>query len=303
MQTLAEKLLSLERNVVVASRALEFWRKQIELHGEKKAEQFYVHIGLNHIEKKSIEWEGLKLSREPTEIEKLCVKSIASAQDGSQESVGKILLDGRNGLIEQGIKAIQKLTPAEYHELILTVPKEQRNALRDELESVFIRGRKLVASELSKQKAFKQTALTTDDEDELDDLTDLTDSRIANDVQSRITAAASRFALLGLTGTALWNAVDNEINTGSVSYIDRAARGLATRLLNFGRFREAQDRSDEWSRVEYSAILDQNVCSPCAAEDGQSATDESDLTPVPNPDCEGGDWCRCFHVFIAEGIM
>jgi hypothetical protein len=160
------------------------------------------------------------------------------------------------------------------------------------------KGKSIVAG-----SAFKQAQPTEDDDSELDDLADLTDARVANDIQSRITAAASRFALLGLTGKALWDAVANEINTGSISYIDRAATGLANRVLNFGRSREAEDRKDDWARVEYSALLDANVCDPCASEDGQEASDESDLTPVPNPDCAGGDWCRCFHVFIAEGVM
>jgi hypothetical protein len=142
-----------------------------------------------------------------------------------------------------------------------------------------------------------------DEFDLLDDLVDVTDSRIANDVQSRIIAATTRFRLLNLSGAALWKAVEDEIRLGSVSYIDRASTGLANRVINIGRKDEAQRRSDEWQRVEYSALLDQNVCGPCAAEDGKEAENENDLTPVPNAECEGGDWCRCFHVYVAEGNM
>src|SRR6266851_8642293 len=123
----------------------------------------------------------------------------------------------------------------------------------------------------------KQTA--EDEFDDLDTYTDLTDSRVSNDVASRITAAAARFTLLGLAGSALWNAVANEINAGSVSYIDRASQGLANKVINIGRSNEAQSRSDEWDKVEYSAILDQNVCEPCAGEDGQTAANEDDLQP------------------------
>jgi hypothetical protein len=88
-----------------------------------------------------------------------------------------------------------------------------------------------------------------------------------------------------------------------VSYIDRAATGLANRVINIGRSDEARNRNDEWGTVEYSALLDQNVCGPCAEEDGQSASSESELQPVPNPECEGGDWCRCFHVYSFEGVQ
>jgi hypothetical protein len=101
-----------------------------------------------------------------------------------------------------------------------------------------------------------------------------------------------------LVGAALLDAIRTEVETGSVSYIDRTATGLANKTLAIGRADEADDRRDDWERVEYSAILDQNVCGPCAAEDGQEAANETDLQPAPNPECEGGDWCRCFHVFV-----
>jgi hypothetical protein len=145
---------------------------------------------------------------------------------------------------------------------------------------------------------FKDAA--EDEFDDLDILTDLTDSRVANDVQSRIIAAAQRFTLLGLVGKELLEAITSEIKSGSVSYIDRAATGLANKVINIGRSDEAESRSGEWDRVEYSALLDENVCDPCASFDGESATNESDLEPAPSPSCLGGDFCRCFHVFITQ---
>lgn len=296
---LANKISQLERDVATADRIARFWRKQLNIYGEPKTEAFYISLGLNHLEKKQYEWEGMTLSREPTDAEKLCIKSIATAQDSSKAGIGTILLKLRTDLIDAGMIAIKKLEPADYHTLILEAPKASTVELRTELTKIFKKGRSLVSRELAAKSETKQD-LTQEDDQELDDLTDLTDSRVINDVQSRITAAAARFALLGLAGAALWKAVSDEVSSGSVSYIDRAATGLANTVLNFGRSREAEDRSNEWDRVEYSAILDANTCSPCAADDGQTARDEADLTDVPNPDCEGGDWCRCFHVFINQ---
>lgn len=304
--SLQKKVLKLKLDGAIALRHAQFWERQIAQHGEQKATAFYTSLGLNHLEKKSIEWEGLTLSREPTEVEKLCIKSIASAQEAGKASVTTVLLKLRTDLIDNALKAIKKLTPATYHELILKTPKESRAELREQLAKVFEKGRNLVALELGRQRgksviagnAFKQSQ--EEDDEELDDLTDLTDSRVVNDVQSRITATAARYALLGLAGAALWEAVNKEMADGSVSYIDRAATGITNKVLAFGRSREAEDRSDEWGSVEYSAILDQNVCEPCAADDGQSAKSEDDLTDTPNPDCAGGDWCRCFHVFVQD---
>lgn len=322
MPTLIEKINQLKCDVVTAARLAEFWDKQVATYGELKAEQFYLSLGLNHIERKSVEWEGLKLSREPKEHEKIAVKGIANAQESSKEAIGKILLSLREDLISDGLKRIKKLDPASYHELILKASKESRTELRDRLVKVHRQGRMLVAAELGKKSAsisnaphrchFTDGGLMTactcgtkeavpDDEfDELDTLTDLTNSRVVNDVQSRIIAAAQRYRLLGLTGPEFINAVQGEITAGSVSYIDRTATGVANRVINIGRGDEAQSRRDQWGRVEYSALLDQNVCGPCASEDGQEAAGEDELQPVPNPECEGGDWCRCFHVFVQD---
>lgn len=355
--TLQSKVLSLKLEAAIAARHAQFWQHAIDVHGEAKATAFYQHLGLNHLESKSFDFDGLPLSREPKEHEKLAVKGIAGAQESARDSISKILLQLRTQLITDGLKGIKKLDPAGYHTLVLQTPLEIRQSLRDRLIRTYRQGRHLVGRELERQqgKAWlaegswqhpvdfdvvhkrngfgphdakcigyackcdiehePQCALKNgfptcscefkqdEDEDEFDDLdlfTDLTDARVVNDVQSRIIADAARFALLGLTGVALIEAVRNQITDGSVSYIDRASTGLANRVINIGRGDEARDRSDEWRRVEYSALLDQNVCGPCAAEDGQEAANEDDLTPVPNPECEGSDWCRCFHVFVQD---
>lgn len=294
--TLQSKIINLKLNAALAVKHAQGWQRLIDLYGEEKATAFYSHLGLNHLEKKSIEWEGLTLSREPKEHEKIAVKGMAQAQVSSKESISPILLSLRTELITDGLSAIQKLAPSTYHELTLRVSSEFRSSLREHLIGVHRRGRMLVAAELNRKAA----VLDDDEFDDLDLLTDLTDSRIANDVQSRIIAAATRFSLLGLTDSELSTAVQNEIATGSVSYIDRASTGLANRVISIGRGDEAQSRRDEWSRVEYSALLDQNVCGPCASSDGEEADNEDDLTSTPNPECEGGDWCRCFHVFVQD---
>lgn len=318
--SLQEKVLKLKLDAAMAARHVAFWEKQIVTYGEAKATAVYTSLGLNHLEKKSVQWDGLTLSRQPTEIEKLCIKSISQAQDAGKESVGSILLNARSDLIASALSAIKKLTPAHYHEVILTMPEKFHDDLKDEASNIFQKGRRLVAAELARQTgkaAYPVTDRTPsetelkfrklrvfikqeDEDDELDNLVDLTAARIANDIQSRMTAAATRFRLLGLTEPDLWEAVRNEVGTGSTGYIDRAATGVTNRVLSMGRSREAEVRSDEWGSVEYSAVLDQNVCSPCSADDGETAKTEDDLTPTPNPECEGGDWCRCFHVFINQ---
>jgi hypothetical protein len=294
--SLQQKILKLRMDALVAARHAAFWQHAIDVHGPDKATAFYAHLGLNHLERKSFDYDGLTLSREPKEHEKVAVKGVAQAQESAKESVGKVLLDLRADLITDGLKRISKVKPADYHELVLQVPDATRIDLSKQLVDAHRQGRMLVAAELGQKAAVPDA----DDFDSLDLLTDLTTSRVTNDVQSRIIAAAARFSLLGQTGDGLILAVTNEINTGSVGYIDRAATGLANRVINIGRSDEAENRRDEWERVEYSALLDQNVCQPCADEDGKTANDEDDLQPTPNPECAGGDWCRCFHVYVNQ---
>lgn len=320
--SLQEKIISLHLQAALAARHAAFWQKCITEHGEEKATAFYTHLGLNHLEKKSFEWEGLKLSREPKEHEKICVKGIANAQESAKESIGKILLSLREELIQDGLKGIKKLEPATFHELTLQASKESRSDLRDRLVKVHKQGRQLVAGELGKKSASisnaphrchvsdgvllsactcgaTKEAVPDDEFDDLDLLTDLTDSRVANDVQSRIIDAAARNALLGRSGQELIEAVQNEITAGSVTYIDRASAGLANKVIGIGRSDEMQQRSDDIERYEYSSLLDVNTCPNCAELDGTTAQSMDDLPEVPLADCDGGSLCRCFIVAIA----
>lgn len=292
--SLREKLINLKLNAALAVRHANGWQHLIDLYGEEKATEFYKHLGLNHLEKKSVEWEGLMLSREPKDHEKLMIKGIAQTQESSKQAVGNILLDLREQLITDGLKDLRKLDPATYHALVLETPAISRATLREQLIKTHRQGRMLVAKELGK----KADAPSEDEFDDLDLLTDLTDSRVLNDVQARLIAAAQRFSLAGLTGEELLTAVKTEVSDSSTASIDRIATGAANKVISIGRSDEAEARSDEWDRVEYSALLDQNVCDPCASDDGQTATNEDDLQPAPNPECLGGDYCRCFHAWI-----
>lgn len=300
-------------DAAIAARHAAFWQKQIDTYGEPKALAFYEHLGLNHLPAKSFDYEGLTLSREPKEHEKVAVKGIAQAQESSKESIGKILLSARTELIEDGLKGIKKLKPAKYHELTLQVSSENRTSLRDRLIKVHRQGRNLVIAELNSHKGlelsgvwphecpidFGTKAAAEDEFDDLDLLTDLTDSRVANDVQARIIAAAQRYTLLGLTGNALQEAITSEINAGSVTYIDRAAAELAHKVIAAGRADEMHDRSDDIERYEYSALLDTNTCPACASLDGTTAQSMDELPEVPLQECDGGAMCRCFIIAVA----
>lgn len=291
--SLQAKILQLKLNAALAIKHAQGWQRLIDLYGEQQATDFYTHLGLNHLPAKSYDYDGLTLSREPKPHEALQVKAIASAQDSAKERLATMMTSIRSELVNDALDQLGQLPPSRYHVVVVTVDKAGRTLLRDLVTETFNDGRLLIVA----QRGAK--ADDADDyDDDLDTLTDITTSRLANDVQARITGAASRYALLGQVGQQLLASVTSDIRAGSLSYIDRAATGLANRTLNLGRSAEAS-RFD-WQRVEYSSILDVNTCSPCAAADGETSTDESDLPPAPNPDCAGLDLCKCFHVFVQD---
>ncbi len=293
--TLKQKIFDLKLNAALANRVADTWQRALDQHGEDKATAFYQHLGLNHLPAKSVDYDGLTLRREPRPSEAIAVKGVAQAQDVNKAYVATLLLAMRTTMITDALVQLADLNPADYHTLAVSIPATQRNNLRAALIDVFNDGRQLVQRELGATKADITEA---DDFDELDLLANVTTSRVANDTQARIIAAASRLAMMGTSGDSLVTATSTEINAGSVSYIDRTAQGLANRTISLGRGYEAEQRRDEWERVEYSSLLDNNACGPCSTADGETANSEDDLTPAPNPECEGQDRCRCFLVYV-----
>ena len=86
------------------------------------------------------------------------------------------------------------------------------------------------------------------------------------------------------------------------------ARAEVNEAFAIGRAGEAAARKDDIETVQYSALLDQGTCVPCAALDGaqfafQSA--EYYRTLPPYSGCEGNrgrpDACRCVHLYLFRG--
>ncbi|MEN6601774.1 MAG: DUF935 family protein [Bryobacteraceae bacterium] len=92
--------------------------------------------------------------------------------------------------------------------------------------------------------------------------------------------------------------IEGELDAQSDKWIDGAASKGTNEAFADGRSEGYEAHKDEISNVYYSALLDMNTCEACAAADGQSGRTPDEIPAVPNPDCEGGDKCRCVHIFI-----
>ncbi len=99
------------------------------------------------------------------------------------------------------------------------------------------------------------------------------------------------------------SALVNTLTGLSDKELTNTAKFSVSESFNLGRNNQAQDMQDEIDHVEYSALMDDNTCPPCALLDGQSfefpsaAWDE--VTP-PLKACEGKDRCRCLGVYVLK---
>jgi uncharacterized protein with gpF-like domain len=100
-------------------------------------------------------------------------------------------------------------------------------------------------------------------------------------------------------GEIIRKVVSRQLDTGAF----RGDAGvIITTAWNLGR--EEAGEMLGTKRVQYSAILDNAVCDPCAALDGQewdfNSPDHNANLP-PNRNCEGGARCRCVLIYLQEG--
>jgi hypothetical protein len=85
----------------------------------------------------------------------------------------------------------------------------------------------------------------------------------------------------------------------------RGLRSLCTAAItegiNEGRADYAAEMATEYASSIRSGLLDNNICNECADQDGEEYTvqDGVEIT-LPDPNCAGGDACRCLMVFVSR---
>lgn len=178
-----------------------------------------------------------------------------------------------------------------------------RDAIEKVLTDLYEYGQKQVESELDKQRSAVQGR-------------EPAKKAVPSPEQFIKTRAAATANVLGskLRAAMAWQAL-RQIKAGAV---DRAAMTAAltelsdrelvatakfsvSEALNMGREAKAREMADEIGRVQYSALLDENSCGPCAEQDGKEfdyPSAEWEEVEPPYRGCEGQDRCRCVGVYI-----
>jgi HK97 family phage portal protein len=260
---------------------------------------------LPSLEKKTFDFEGLTLRREPTDIEKLLgLKTIVADLESEKSRLIKILAKFRLSLIDQAAEKLDELTPETAYTLTLVPDTKIRKDIAKAIRSAFSTGRAQVIRELNNQNAGKNGGdkyITKDERDDdalefLDELVDGSISKIINEISQR---AVNEYLTLKLLLDYTVQKLRELLLGQSEKFIERIAGSAANAAIQSGRSAEAENQKDKWDRVIYSAVLDANTCGPCEEADGEEASDPADLPAAPNPECEGRDNCRCFHVFVA----
>lgn len=248
---------------------------------------------------KAVQWEGLELRREPTDLEKLVIKAVDQAMRDGARTIDTALLALRERLIEEAIEELANLDEGDYHSLVVQPTDEDRSELYALLAILFFIGAALIVDELNLQGAGITGGALTDSPDgvALQTLANVTASRVANDVQARVIASALAAVAFG---QVVAERVRADMRDGSTAYVTRAANEAANASLAAGRGAEIKARREQVSFVVYSAVLDANTCEPCGETDGETGQIE-DVTPVPNADCPGGAQCRCVLIPVVEG--
>jgi len=105
--------------------------------------------------------------------------------------------------------------------------------------------------------------------------------------------AARRIANTPVDEAVMVAMVKREADAAALRYT-----GAASDFMSMGRSAEAHAREVDIEDAVYSALLDNVVCSACEPRDGETTTNlDEAATWCPNPDCEGGDRCRCLVVY------
>lgn len=251
---------------------------------------------------KSVDYNGLTLGREPRGVELVIdLKKIVDDYESEKSRVIGILSRFRVKLIEQAVTALDAMEPKDAHTLTLTPDAKIRKDLIKALDAAYKTGHGQIIAEIMAQQTAKGLApldLKADITDYLEWLDEITDgliSRIINEITVR---AINRYLTLKLLNDYVLDKLRSALLDESEKFIDQISGSTVNAAISQGRDDEIKDQADKIEYTEYSAILDANTCSPCGDADGQQEADPLDLPAAPNPDCEGGDRCRCIHVAV-----
>lgn len=298
--------------------------QEAEEQEEAEAEENEVeaHEGCNHDHVKFSAPSGRKrieFWRDPTPLEQtVALREIAGKQeDGAEELVlayNAIKPELVESLVNQGEEALRSEDVGMLENITVSkdILKRLEKTATQIASDIFAYGRRSVREEKKRQLRLptNQTTELRDEEltnAEIRAILNLRGRRFADRLTRRaLESAKETFIELYRTegisiDDEILDQIAEELNGLSENVIRDEGRGLIADALAYGRQVEADIQDEDVKGAQYSAILDENLCDECRAQDGRTFTLRSRnyyrFAP-PNKYCFGGVRCRCLYVYI-----
>lgn len=248
---------------------------------------------LKLLEKKTLEIDGVPVSREPRDSEShLDLKTLRDDYETAKERIAKLLIALRAAMAEEAAAVLSE-NPGTLDFPALGPSTSIERQLNAEIKKAVERGHEEILAELGIPAPVEI--------EETSDIRRLASTVIGGflaAVTARIINEIVRWRLLDIDEQTIAAQLPQEITGQSEKWIAADAGAAANTAIQTGRRDEIEANPERWDILEYSALLDLNTCGPCERSDGLQATRIEDLPPTPNPECEGGPRCRCFIVTI-----
>jgi len=262
------------------------------------------------------EVEGVKVRRAPRGAElSLSLSDMVTTLGDGKGRVAAELRAAKPAIVAEALHKAMGAPTGRMHQV--SVPADPRlvAAIARELRLVQQDGRRQVAAERGRQLAGKPPVNPkTGKLLAADAATGAVDAAADDDALQLYAQAAVVELTNNLTQRSVNRALDFKKNPGADTkgealiqaqqdledakdaWIDGLAAEATNEAYSDGRSHAFAEFADEIKSYAYSALLDIDTCEVCEGADGQEAAQEADLPDTPNPDCEGGDRCRCVIV-------
>jgi phage gp29-like protein len=256
--------------------------------------------------------DGVQVRREPKPVERcLALSAIAGTLDKGRDEIAAACRAARSRIQAEAVNKLVNTPVRDMHRVSMAPDEKLVAQVEGILQGIYDFGVQQVAEERARQlggaapadaakiraagivrKAAKRTPLGVYADAVVSEFMNTLISRAANVALDWMRRPGD-----ATKGEIIRN-VESDLDAQSDKWIDPVASKGANEAFADGRADGYAEHADEIGSVIYSALLDINTCEACAAADGEEGATPDDITAVPNPDCDGGDRCRCVHVFV-----
>ena len=234
-------------------------------------------------------------------------KKLDASEEAFIKATKEVMTRQIDNLVEEAVKIIDKKALDKIDGIEVRYKTQMAERIYTVLKDLLDYGREQVRKELKQQKKLLALAeplpISPDDLAIIEELLKARAKASAGAMASKLRNFTTFEALRQIkTGLDKETLVKN-LKDLSDRELVATAKYSTSEAFNYGRSVEAERLKDEIDRVQYSAILDNNVCLRCEPLDGEEWEFDDPQTAKyagGNPECLGAGRCRCLLVFISK---